>query len=142
MQEFTGAKAALITDNDMLVVFLRDNKPGLRFANLWDFPGGGREGNENPFECLKREVEEEFAITLNEEAILWQKLYPAMHDPAQTAYFFAVRVAESEVAAIRFGTEGQRWTLMSVDKFLGRDDAVPFIQSRLKDYLDFRKSCT
>lgn len=80
MQPFNGVKAALIHDGE-LVMFLRDNKPGLRFANLWDFPGGGREGEETPAECLIREVQEEFSITLDPTSIIWQREYPAMNDP-------------------------------------------------------------
>ena len=44
---FHGVKAALLF-GDKILVYKRDDKPGLRFANLWDMPGGGREGDETP----------------------------------------------------------------------------------------------
>lgn len=79
MEAFSGVKAALIHGNE-LIAYLRDNKPNLNFANLWDFPGGGREGEETPFGCLRREVIEEFGIKIGQKQVIWQKTYPAMHD--------------------------------------------------------------
>lgn len=133
MPEFSGTKVALLIGDKMLV-YRRDNKPGLRFANMWDFPGGGREGSETPLECVRREVKEEFNIDLKPNSIVWERLYPAMHDVKQTAYFFVAKVTESDIANIQFGNEGQGWRLMSVDEFLNKDDAVPFLKTRLRDY--------
>lgn len=138
-EDFIGTKTALFYDTK-LVTFLRDNTPGLRFANMWDFPGGGREGNETPMQCLQREVKEELGIALTEDQILWQKEYPAMHNPRLRAYFFVTRINKEQHDSIRFGTEGQRWELVSVSEFMSRDDAVPHLKTRLQDYLDSRDS--
>lgn len=46
--------------------------------NMWELPGGGREGDESPFECATREVYEELGIHLNEDCLLWSKIYPSM----------------------------------------------------------------
>lgn len=136
--DFHGAKAAVMIGEDLLV-FLRDNKPGLRFANMWDFPGGGREGNESPFECLQREVEEEFGLQIQSSQVKWQKEYPAMHDPNERAFFFVISLSSETTSHIKFGSEGQRWQLMSVAEFLEREDAVPLLKGRLRDYLEQRK---
>jgi len=69
---FDGAKIAIIVDGKLLV-HLRDDKPGLFNANMWDIPGGGREGNESPIACAIREAEEEFELKLTEEDIIWKK---------------------------------------------------------------------
>ena len=132
---FVGVKAALFIENKLLV-FLRDNKPDLRFPNMWDFPGGGREASETPFETLEREVKEEFGIQVMKDSIVWQKEYPAMHDPALRAYFMVVKISQEQVGAITFGSEGQKWELMETGEFLSRDDVVPHLKGRLKDYLD------
>lgn len=137
-KDFTGVKAALLFDNE-LVVFLRDNKPGLPFANMWDFPGGGREDAETPFECLKREVKEEFGISISGKSVVWQKEYPAMHDPSQRAFFCVVMLSQKEVASIVFGDEGQEWKLMSVRDCLKDENVVPHLKTRLQDYLDSTK---
>ena len=52
MTDFIGVKIALLTNADRLLVIQRDNKSGLQFAGLWDLPGGGREGQETPLECI------------------------------------------------------------------------------------------
>ncbi|MEZ4195210.1 MAG: NUDIX domain-containing protein [Candidatus Paceibacterota bacterium] len=70
--KFNGVKVAVLF-GDKLVMQLRDDKPGLRFANMWDFPGGGREGEETPIECAIREIKEEFGILLKSESFVWQK---------------------------------------------------------------------
>lgn len=53
--DFTGVKVALLVEKSILVV-LRDNKPDIPWPNMWELPGGGREGIETPLECLQREV--------------------------------------------------------------------------------------
>ncbi len=131
---FGGVKVALFF-GDQLVVLLRDNKPGLQFANMWDFPGGGREGDETPFECLQREVQEEFGIVLTQENIVWQRKYPSMRSPGES-YFCVAHISQELVDSIVFGDEGQAWRLMPVKEFLEREDAVPNLKIRLRDYLD------
>lgn len=135
MPEFTGCKIALLLE-DKLVMYLRDDKPGLQFANTWDFPGGGREGEEAPFECVSREVTEEFSIRLDPSQVIWKKEHPSMRDPNARAYFFVARITLEQVTAIKFGNEGQRWELVNVDDFIFRDDIVPHLKSRFQDYLD------
>jgi 8-oxo-dGTP diphosphatase len=131
---FHGVKIALFYQGK-LIVYLRDDKPGLRWANMWDLPGGGREGDETAFECAKREVEEEFAISLSEDQVSWVKEYPAMHDPHQRAFFMVAEVSTDQFKAIVFGDEGQRWQLMDVNEYLGKDDTISYTKGRLNDYL-------
>ena len=52
---FDGAKLALYV-GEKLAVILRDDTPGLPFADHWDLPGGGREGEETPLGCALRPV--------------------------------------------------------------------------------------
>lgn len=65
---FSGTKIALFCQTN-LVVYLRDEKAGIPFPGLWDLPGGGREADESPIECVIREVEEEFGLRLSAENI-------------------------------------------------------------------------
>lgn len=134
---FSGAKLALFY-GDHLVVYKRDEKPGIPFPG-WDFPGGGREGLETPAECALRELEEEFSIRLEEPRIEWQRQYPSTSGSAPFAYFLVARLEDREFEAIRFGDEGQYWRLMEVDAYLAHAMAVPYLQSRLGDYLRERR---
>lgn len=134
MTDFIGVKIALIKDNEVLVI-KRDDKPGLRYANMWDFPGGQRENNETPFECVAREVQEELGIKLNPESIIWEKTYPAMQDPNLTAYFMAANIDDNDIASIVFGNEGQGWKMIKIADFMADSTAIEPLKGRLKDYL-------
>ena len=133
--EFHGVKVALIF-KDKLVMQHRDNKPGLLNSNMWDFPGGGREGNETPVECALREIQEEFGIKLEASSFVWQKDYPAQKDPNQRAFFLVANISKENVDAIHFGNEGQGWDFMDYNTFFERSDVVEAIKGRFRDYLD------
>lgn len=126
---FTGAKAALFCDGFVLTC-LRDEKPGLPWPGLWDLPGGGREGNESPEDCLLRELWEEFGLRLAPDRLIWRRVFPSMLDASRESVFFGGWVTPNEVAAIRFGDEGQGWELMPVAGFLGHQKAVSEMQRR------------
>jgi len=127
--DFVGAKAALVCDGAILT-YLRDDHAGLPWRNLWDLPGGGREGLETPETCLLREVEEEFGLILPPDRLIWRRVWPSMTDPARASVFFAGRITAAEIAAIRFGEEGQRWEMMAVATFVAHPQAVPEMQRR------------
>ena len=127
--DFVGAKAALFCEG-LVLTYLRDEKPGLRWPGLWDLPGGGREGAESPEDCLLRELSEEFGLRLSVDRLVWQRVFPSMVDAQQKSVFFGGWLARDEVAAIRFGDEGQGWELMPVAGFLGHPKGVPEMQQR------------
>jgi 8-oxo-dGTP diphosphatase len=127
--DFIGAKAALFC-GERLLTCLRDDRPGLPWAGLWDLPGGGREGAEAPEDCLLREVQEEFGLALPAARLLWRRVYPSIMDASRASVFFAGHVTLEEVATICFGDEGQGWDLMPVADFLDHRRAVPEMQRR------------
>ena len=134
MTEFNGVKIALLNGNDLLMI-QRDDKPGLRYAGLWDFPGGARENRETPEECAFREVDEELGITLKPEQVMWSKAHPAMHDKNVKAYFLVAQISDDDIDNIVFGDEGQGWKMFSIDDFLSSDKVVEPLKGRLRAYL-------
>jgi 8-oxo-dGTP diphosphatase len=128
---FVGAKAALFCGLRVLTLH-RDNLPGLPWANHWDLPGGGREGDETPEACLLRELEEEFGLSLPPSRLTRRWIIPSMTDPARPAAFFAGTITAEEIAAIRFGSEGQGWQMMEVQAYLSHPLAIPAMQARLR----------
>lgn len=134
MTAFTGAKIALVL-GDQLVTYLRDDIPTIPYPGWWDLPGGGREGAESPEDCVLRETEEEFGLRLSPSRISWKRRYPSMFEPGSDGYFFAAPITEGEVAAIRFGDEGQRWQMMGHAEFLAHEGAIPFLRQRFGEYL-------
>lgn len=129
MTEFVGAKAALVC-GDHLLTYLRDDHAGLPWAGWWDLPGGGREGDESAEDCLLREVEEEFGLRFAPERLLWRRVFPSFSVEGLLSVFFAGHITAAEVAAIRFGEEGQRWEMMPVAAFMAHGRAIPEMQRR------------
>jgi 8-oxo-dGTP diphosphatase len=136
--DFHGVKIAILVE-DNLIVFLRDNRANLFNANMWDFPGGGREGDESPIECAIREVHEELSLTLSNSDIAWQKTFPAQKDPNQRAYFMVAAITADRVNNLTL-QEGQKWRLMSVPEFLSSDDVIPALKERFRVFLDSQES--
>ena len=134
ISDFTGSKIALICGDKVLTI-LRDDKDDIPCPNMWELPGGGREGDESPFECAAREVYEELGIHLNEDCLLWGKIYPSVIFEGKQSVFMVGQLRQEQFDNITFGDEGQGYQLMNVEEFLSSSQVVPQLQERLKDYL-------
>lgn len=133
--DFTGCKIALICDGRILTI-LRDDKPTIPWPNLWELPGGGREGDESPFECVAREVYEELSIQLLKDDIVWSWIYPSMLDENKNSVFLVGQLTKEQFDSIVFGDEGQSFKLMNIEEFLTLDQVVPKLQERVRDYVE------
>lgn len=133
-QGFTGCKLAYVMD-DRLLVYLRDNRADIPHPGLWDFPGGGREGNESPEQCVLRELYEEFAIALPPERLMYKKRVPNFSGDGH-AFFFVAFGQQAEIDAVVFGDEGQYWQLMPIADYLSHPLAIATLQSRLSACLE------
>jgi len=138
---FSGAKIALLC-NDRLLTYLRDDTPSIPWPGLWDLPGGGREGDETPVQCALRETWEEFGLRLDPAWIVWRKVYPAQGVNGLDTWFFVARVPSGTFEQVVFGDEGQRWTVSTIDEFLGREDAIAHLQQRLRTFLTRQSNLT
>ena len=136
--EFSGCKIALLCD-DRLLTILRDDKASIPYPNMWELPGGGREGEETPFECVQREVFEELGLKLEEADIVWAKEYQGMLDPDKTSIFMVGTITQEECASIVFGDEGQAYQMMDICQFVSDDKVISQMQDRLSDYLEVRE---
>ena len=132
--EFTGCKLAYIFE-EKLLVYKRDDLPGIPFPGLWDFPGGGREGSESAEECVLRELKEEFSISFPVSRFVYKRKVPS-HSNNGNAYFFVALGKQCEIDAISFGDEGQYWSLMPVQEYMLHSDGIPALKSRLERYLN------
>jgi 8-oxo-dGTP diphosphatase len=130
---FGGAKLAALL-GDALLVYRRDDNPGIPFPGLLDLPGGGREGDESPAECALRELDEEFGIRIAADRVHYHRAY-LLSDGATVSHFLAVHLTEAEVAAVHFGDEGQDWALLPAVDFIADRDVVPRLRDWLGHYL-------
>ena len=135
ISDFTGCKIALFCE-DRILTILRDDKASIPWPNMWELPGGGREGDESPFECVAREVFEELGIHLTEDCLLWSKVYPSMLFEGKESVFLVGKLTQEQFDKIVFGDEGQGYRLMSIEEFLSSDNVVPQLQDRVRDYLE------
>ena len=115
--DFQGCKIALICGDKVLTI-LRD------------------EGDESPFECVAREVYEELGIHLDEDCLLWSKIYPSVIFKDKQSVFMVGQLRQEQFDNITFGDEGQAYKLMPIEEFLKSKQAVPQLQGRLRDYLE------
>ncbi|MEO0829416.1 MAG: NUDIX hydrolase [Pseudomonadota bacterium] len=134
---FNGAKVALLCAGSV-VTLLRDDKPGLPFANMWDFPGGGREGDETPEQTVLRETEEEISLALPPERLVWKLEARAASAGAPRIWFFGGWITEAETKAMHLGDEGQALRMMPVAEFVERPDAISSLKVRLNLLLQAR----
>ena len=135
ISDFTGCKIALFC-GDKLLTILRDDKASIPWPNIWELPGGGREGDESPFECVAREVYEELGIHLTEDCLLWSKVYPSMLYEGWHSVFMVGQLSQEQFDNITFGDEGQSYQLVNVEEFLSSSQVVPQLQNRVRDYLE------
>jgi len=124
---FKGAKLALYL-GDCLAVLLRDDKPGLIFADHWDLPGGGREGSETPLDCALRECREELGLVVPLDSVCWGREF---RSEGHASWFYVAQMPIETQNDVVFGNEGQFWQLMTEAAFLRHPKAVPSFQERL-----------
>ncbi len=128
---FSGAKLLLFL-GDALVVLLRDDKPSIPYPGLWDFPGGGREADETPQDCVLRETEEEIGVRLTRSDLVWSRSFVG---PTQTTWLFASHVPRHLSNCLRLGEEGQRLALMKPRQYLEHPQNISQLADRLRLYV-------
>lgn len=64
--EGTGCSIIFINDDHQILLFLRDDKPGIPYPNMWDIPGGHVEADETPDQCIIREMKEEMDLDIED----------------------------------------------------------------------------
>ncbi|PHQ66626.1 MAG: NUDIX hydrolase [Paracoccus sp.] len=129
-EPFHGAKLFL-THGDRMLTCLRDDYAHIPYPDHWDLPGGGREASESPVACALRELHEEFGLTLPASR-LHGRSFPSHHAPGMTSWLFSGVLDLQEIAAIRFGDEGQEWQMMPVERFIAHPRAVPHFRDRVR----------
>ena len=127
--DFDGAKVALFL-GDQLIVIRRDKKPDIPYPDMWDFPGGGRDPGETPFQTVARETQEEVGLILPPSAVIWQRRARRASD-GLIIWYFVARLPAAAQNDVIFGDEGQFWRMACVDTVLQWPDVAGALQDRL-----------
>ncbi len=77
MQHVAAVAVILLDAQQRVLLQLRDDRPGLPFANCWTLPGGKVEADETPEAAAHRELREEIGVDVALTA--WQ-VYERMGD--------------------------------------------------------------
>ena len=132
-EDFNGAKVALFIGADLLIT-LRDDRPDIPFPNMWDFPGGGREADETPFETMARETLEEVSLVVPRSAVIWEKRYLWSGVAAEPSWFFVARLPGAVASQIALGAEGQAWRLVAPQVYFEMAHTIPKWVDRLRTW--------
>ena len=68
-----NVSAAIFLKSNSVLIAKRGN--GENLAGYWEFPGGKQEQNETIFECLEREILEEFNVKCKAKEIFCESIY-------------------------------------------------------------------
>jgi 8-oxo-dGTP diphosphatase len=104
-----GVSIIFVNSNREVLLFLRDDKDGIPFPNMWDLLGGNVESGESPEHCIVREMKEEIEMDLASPALF--NVYP-MSDRIE--YVFWQR-ADIDIAKTPLH-EGQKLKWFSLDE--------------------------
>ncbi|WP_044549140.1 NUDIX hydrolase [Serratia liquefaciens] len=133
-KHFGGAKIALLY-GDSVLTYQRDDKPDIPWPGCWDLPGGGRENDETPLQCVQRETLEEFGLRIAAGQIRHQQRYEGIFAGYPPTWFMLGEITPRQIAAIRFGDEGQRWQMMTLARFIHHPQGISHLQRRLAEHL-------
>lgn len=134
--DFNGAKGFVFV-GEKILCYRRDGKTtNLPFKI--DLPGGGREGNESPFETFRRETMEEFGIEIEKENIVYANTHQSIIEPNKQSYFIVAKLPKDFENRIVFGNEGLEFLLLDIEDYLSRNDVVERHKVRLREYLEIQ----
>ena len=123
----------LVFIGEKLLIYRRDNNAP-KYPMMLDVPGGGKEGNETPFETFKRELKEEFGLDIILENIIYARRYASIYDIGKFGWYTVARLTAEQEGKIEFGNEGTEFMLMEPSEYLSQTDVWPVYQQRARDY--------
>jgi len=115
----TDVVAAVIRRNGRVLIARRSEG---KLSGKWEFPGGKVENGENPKAALKREIREEFGVSISIKEFLDQSLFQIEENPFRLLAYFA-EMKEDEI----FPTEHDRIEWVLPGELLKYDLAGPDI---------------
>ncbi|WP_229904304.1 NUDIX hydrolase [Lentzea cavernae] len=98
-----GTNIVVINPAEQVLLYLRDDKPEIRYPNTWCLPGGYLEEGERPHDCIRREIEEEMGVVFASRDV--HPLFSERRPYGVEHTFWAEADLDLDVVVL---TEGQR----------------------------------
>jgi ADP-ribose pyrophosphatase YjhB (NUDIX family) len=92
-----------IVNEGKVLLFHRDNKPGISDPDCWGFVGGEVEEGETFLEGLRREIKEEINLEIEDPFRLGKTIISGWGENV----FYFVKISSEEMEKIKLGDEGQ-----------------------------------
>jgi len=103
-----------------------------KLAGYWEFPGGKQEENETIFECLEREILEEFNVKCKAKNIFAESIYNYDNGTIKLIAIYSELLDNSIKLNVH---EEYRWVIISDlanYKFVPAD--IPIVEKLINDY--------
>jgi 8-oxo-dGTP diphosphatase len=125
-----AATAIVKRPDGRILMQLRDDGRGavIPYPNMWNFPGGAVEQDEQPLEAAIREIAEEFEITL--DADVCRKIWSYTHAHATIDYIFLCLVSPDTEPVLHEGAACEWMTLAEIAAL-----KLGFDQEKVVEYL-------
>lgn len=110
----------IIRPDGTVLMQKRDDGRGKKilYPNMWCFPGGIKEDNEDYMDCVIRKAEEEYNLKLKKKDCKLIHVYN--HDETENDHVFLCRIDRNQEPILREGS-GMKWMKIKEIKKLGPD---------------------
>lgn len=133
-QDFAGTTGLVLLGEDTALSYTRDGETD-SYPHHVDLAGGGRQGQETPFQTFRRELGEEFALEVTAAQIVYAKRYRALIDASRMGYFVVAKLPAAATEQITFGDEGSGYQLTTLPELLAMPNLIPRRKQQIQTYL-------
>lgn len=128
IQQKRNFVCAFIFDTDGKCLLLKRSDQEKMFPNVWSLCSGSLEKNERKFSAMKREVEEETSLTINESRFNFLR---AIEESTFINYYFNVTITNDEKSKILLNHENDNYVfdyLFNISDY----ETIPLLDQHIK----------
>lgn len=127
--------AAFVTYKGKILLFHRDDKPGINDPNRWSLIGGNVEDGETFEQALIREIKEEINVSVENPKFLFPRKGLLGHD----GMCYHVPLSDEQAQSVKLGDEGQEVRFFTFEE-MGKLPLAIDIEAIYRDYRDLLRN--